>query len=85
MIVILAHPPISRRLYNPLIMFCDPIPAFYTVMTYFHSKMESIDNMSKLVTYFFLIPHDVLLRHKQKVIYNEMFVYSYTMRHSWHL
>lgn len=53
MIVILAHPPISHRVYNPLIMFCDPIPAFYTVMTYFHSKMESIDNMSKLVTYFF--------------------------------
>lgn len=61
MIVILAHPPISHRVYNPLIMFCDPVPAFYIVMTYFHSEMETIDNMSSLVTYIFLIQHNVLL------------------------
>lgn len=49
-IVILANPSVSHKACHSL--FCDPISAFYFVMSNFYSEMESIDNISKLVTYF---------------------------------
>lgn len=49
-VVILANPSVSHEACNSL--FYDPISAFYFVMSNFYSEMESIDNMSRLVTYF---------------------------------